>query len=238
MERLIGNTEDNLSELSELELVNRADRGDGVAFELIIRRHNQALFRAAMGILADEQQAQDAVQEGYLKAFARLSSFKARSSLKTWLTRIVVNQAIDQKRRITLVMPAADNVVLFHSQPSDGEPMDHKTIDHTGPEAETSRQELKALLEKATQGLPDKYRSVFMLRDVEGLSTVEAAYCLGVNKAVIKKRLSRARAMLRQVLVKQMASCTSDLFEFDGRRCDLITQHVMGELNQQNKITV
>lgn len=216
--------------LSDQDLVDRALQRDRVAFELIVRRHNQALFRAARGVLNDEQQAQDVVQEAYIKAFTRLESFKERATLKTWLTRIVVNQAIDFKRRRQPDQSMDENVLLFHNRLSEGGDMAGQIVDHSTPESETANQELKILLETATRRLPEIYRCVFILREVEGLSVADCAFCLGINQTLVKKRLSRARRMLREDLLETIEPTVSDIFEFAGSRCDSVTSYVMAEL--------
>lgn len=225
-----------LHSLSDFDLVDRARLRDGAAFELIIRRHNQVLFRAARGVLDNKDQAQDVVQEAYLKAFTHLDSFQEKASLKTWLTRIVVNQAIDFKRRHRPASPTNENVLFMHNHPFADEDMARNMTDPTTPETETSRQEMKNLLDEATRRLPEIYRCVFVLRDVEGLSTADTAFCLNVNETLVKKRLSRAREMLREDLLKKMVSNVSEIFEFAGKQCDLVTENVMTALAQRGMV--
>ena len=219
-----------LADLTDVSLLERARLGDGAAFELIVRRHNRALFRAAIGVLDDEHWAQEAVQEGYLSAFKHMDSYQGRASLKTWLTRIVINQALSFKRRQRSEVSLDEKVTFLHRPQSEGSQTMTNMADKHTPEMAASQQEMKHLLEAAIRRLPDTYRSVFMLRAVEGMSVMESAFCLELSEAVIKKRLSRAREMLRKDLVQQVENQASDSFEFAGNRCDAVTSYVMTEL--------
>lgn len=225
-----------LTELSDRSLVERALGGDGAAFELIVRRHNQALFRAARGVLDDVDLAQEAVQEAYLHAFTHLASFEQRASLKTWLTRIAVNQAIDFKRRRRPTVSLDENVTYLHRHISEGEGMALRTVDRSTPEAEAARQEMRKLLEATIQRLPEIYRCVFILRDVEGLSVADSAFCLDINEALVRKRLSRAREMLREALLRETETGVSEVFGFAGKRCDAVTARVMTGLRRRGMI--
>ncbi|MCK9554161.1 RNA polymerase sigma factor [Aquamicrobium sp.] len=229
-------SDEPLASLSDLDLVEFAQKGSSSAFELIVRRHNRTLFRAARGVLNDDGLAQEAVQEAYLKAFTSLDSFQARSSLKTWLTRIVVNQAIDFSRRSRPAVPLEENIAYLHDRSSEGGNMAGRIVDHSNPETEAARQETRLLLEDAIRRLPAIYRCVFILRDVEGLSTADSAFCLNINEALVKKRLSRAREMLRQDLLKRLETEVSGIFDFAGKRCDTLTAHVMAELVRRGMI--
>ncbi|MGO4999131.1 RNA polymerase sigma factor [Oceanisphaera sp. W20_SRM_FM3] len=231
-----------LVELTDANLLARARLGDGAAFELIVRRHNRALFRAARGVLDDESRAQEAVQEAYFSAFKHMDSYQERASLKTWLTRIVVNQAISIQRRQHSEVSLDEKVIfLAYSQSAGGQtmaPMDgHCSYGGSSPpEMAASQQEMKHLLEAAIRRLPETYRSVFMLRAVEGMSVIDSAFCLGLSENVVKKRLSRARVMLRKDLEQQAKSQASDTFEFAGKHCDAVTAHVMAELTRWGMI--
>lgn len=230
------NPQEPLADLSDNGLVEQARQGNGAAFELIVRRHNQALFRAARGVLDDENQAQDAVQEAYLNAFKRLDSYQGRASLKTWLTRIVVNRSIDIKRREGPLISLDDKVALLHSKQAEEGGMASYIADKHTPEIAANQQEMKHLLEAAITCLPEIYRSVFMLRAVEGLSVTDSAFCLDISEVLVKKRLSRARDLLRRDLIQRMEVQASDAFEFAGKRCDAVTYHVMAELARRGMI--
>lgn len=225
----------SLAGSNEGHWVERARQGDELAFELIVRRHNQGLYRAARGVLNDDSQAQDAVQEAYLKAFTHLDSFRGQASLKTWLTRITVNQAIAIKRRQRQGVPLDDNVSPLHRSQAEEDNMGSRNADNT-PEAAARRGEVKRLLEEAIHTLPEIYRTVFMLRQVEGMTVAESAFCLGINDALVKKRLSRARELLRKELAGHLEMQAPNAFEFAGHRCDAITERVMGELARRKLI--
>lgn len=221
-----------LTELTDINLLARARLGDGAVFELIVRRHNRALFRAARGVLDDDDKAQEAVQEAYLSAFKNMDGFRGCASLKTWLTRIVVNQAISIKRRQRPEVSLDDKVTILHRRQLDGEQNMTDFADQHTPEGAVSQQEIKHLLEAAIRRLPEMYRSIFMLRAVEGMSVLDCAFCLQLSEDVVKKRLSRARDMLRQDLVQRVENQASDTFEFAGKRCDAVTAQVMTELSR------
>lgn len=230
------NPNTSLIDMSEEALVKRARQGDGAAFELIVRRHNQALFRAARGVLDDEGRAQEAVQEAYLNAFTHLDSYRGRASLKTWLTRIAVNQALSIKRRQRPVVSLDEKVAFLHSKQSEEGGMASYIADKDTPEMAVNRQEMKHLLETAIRRLPEIYRSVFMLRAVEGMSVADSAFCLDINEALVKKRLSRARKLLRLDLSQLLEVQASEVFEFGGKHCDAVTSHVMSELVRREMI--
>lgn len=222
-----------LANLDDVSLTERARQGDGAAFELIVRRHNQALFRAARGILDDDLCAQEAMQEAYLNAFLYMNSYEGRASLKTWLTRIVVNQAISIKRRQRPTISLEDNIAFLYGNRPEEFAMASDITEGKTPEAIANQQEAKHLLETAIQRLPEIYRSVFMLREVEGLSVADSAFSLGISETLVKKRLSRARDMLRQDLALRMEAQACEAFEFAGKLCDAVTYHVMAELTRR-----
>ncbi|TFZ05559.1 RNA polymerase sigma factor [Ramlibacter henchirensis] len=207
----------------------RSGRAD--AFAQLMRRYNRMLFRAARGIVADDAEAQDAVQEGYLRAFLALDSYRGESSLRTWLTRIVINQALGQQRRLGRV------VFLDETFPEDEEgAMSEQTpgrlggIDPSTPEDAASNSELRRQLEAAIDLLPPIYRCVFILRAVEGLSVEDTASSLRVSADVVKTRYLRARGMLRLQLDTGAAEPLSNLHDFRGARCDEMVRQVLAKL--------
>jgi len=224
------------ADLTDVSLLEHARLGDGAAFELIVRRHNSSLFRAARGVLNNEHLAQEAVQDAYLSAFIHLDSYQSRASLKTWLTRIVINQAISSKRRQRPDVSLDEKVIFLHGLQPEEKQAVSSAVDHITPEIAASQQEIKSLLDAAIERLPDMYRSVFMLRAVEGMSVIESAFCLQVTESAVKKRLSRAREMLRNDLLQQFDKHTFTAFEFAGKRCDAVTLHVMTELHCRGMI--
>jgi len=225
-----------LANLDDFGLVEKARQGDNTAFELIVRRHNQALFRAARGILDNDSCAQEAMQEAYLNAVSHLNSYEGRASLKTWLTRIVINQAINIKRRQRPTISLEDNIAFLHGKQPEEHAMASGMTEDKTPEAVANQQELKHLLEIAIRRLPDIYRGVFILRVVEGMSVADSAFGLNISEALVKKRLSRARGLLRRDLRQLLEAQVSETFEFAGKHCDAVTSHVMTELARRKMI--
>jgi RNA polymerase sigma-70 factor, ECF subfamily len=205
-------------------------QGDAKAFERLMRLYNRRLFRTARGIVHDDAEAQDAVQEAYLRAFIALQSFRGESSLVTWLTRIVINQALGQQRKL-------GKVVLLNDELPEEESEMHATGNHgmspasgCTPEEELSRGELRRQLQDAIDLLPPVYRIVFILRAVEGLSVEETALALEVSGDVVKTRLLRARAMLRERLNPAHEDEAQFVHDFQGKRCDDTVQAVLAQL--------
>lgn len=202
-------------------------QGQARAFEQLMRRHNRLLFRAARGVLQDDAEAQDAVQEAWLKAFTALDSFRGDSSLATWLTRIAVHQAVSQQRKTR-------RLVAWNPDPADEEEAMPDLTDPdrapASPEDELARRQLRERMQQAIDLLPPAYRSVFILRAVEGLSVEETAAALRVSPDVVKTRLLRARAMLRQHLQPAAEGDLAGLYPFLGQRCDDTVTTVIARL--------
>ena len=207
-------------DLDDAALVARADRRDGAAFWLIIKRHNQRLYRVARGVLDDDAEAEDVVQETYIRAFTHLSEFRAEARLSTWLTRIALNQALGRRRqgRSTVGLEAIEPMAApFGAREPD-------------PEQAAALGEIRRLLERAISGLPEGYRIVFVARDVEEMSIEETALLLGLRPQTVSTRLHRARKLLREALQDTLASVFTDTFPFAGPRCDRLTQMVLDRL--------
>jgi len=206
----------------DLLLVQRALARDAGAFRTIIKTYNQRLYRIARGILRNDAEAEDVVQEAYVRAFANLATFRGDSSLATWLSRIVINEALGRlrKRRRTVAMPENPEaqIIRFPLNPSDD------------PERTMAQRQILALVERATDSLPDIYRMVFVARVIEGLSMEETADLLGVRPETVKTRLHRARSLLRKALDDEIGPVLLDAFPFAGRRCERLTKAVMGQL--------
>jgi RNA polymerase sigma-70 factor (ECF subfamily) len=220
---------------SDEQLVASALQGEQSAFEAIMRRHNRLLFRAARGVVSDDAEAQDVVQETYLRAFTRLQDFQGGASLGTWLVRIAINLALDVLRRSSRSVPMDFNQAVDH-EPSPEHTMSFSAPQSASPESAAARTELRSLLQSAIEGLPPIYRSVFMLRAVQEMSVEEAAYCLQVSDAVVKTRYLRARSMLRDALGAQIEAHSESVFAFAGERCDQVVRHVVAELQQRHLI--
>lgn len=220
----------------ELQLLAELRRGRAEAFEQLMRRHNRLLFRAARGIVHDDAEAQDVLQEAYLKAFLALDRFRGESTLATWLTRIVLNQALMHLRKLGRQVQWDDDAFLEENDmpPTDGERAPWAEL-HS-PEAEAERRQLRKQLEDAIDTLPLIYRTVFVLRAVQGLDLEETALALQVSQDVVKTRFLRARAMLRSHLVPGSEAQVRRLHEFDGRRCDEALAAVLRRLREKGVI--
>lgn len=206
----------------DMQLVGRALARDSDAFRTIIKTHNQRLYRIARGVVRNDSEAEDIVQEAYVSAFAHLEAFRGDASLATWLSRIVINEALDRlrKRRRMVAMPENPQaeIIRFPLNPSDD------------PERTMAQRQILELVERATDSLPDVYRMVFVARVIEGLSIEETAELLGVRPETIKTRLHRARALVRKALDDQIGPVLLDAFPFAGRRCERLTNAVMQRL--------
>jgi RNA polymerase sigma factor (sigma-70 family) len=217
---------------TDIQLALSAAAGAPAAFETIVRRHNRLLFRTARGIVADDDEAQDVVQETYLRAFTNLSAYRGDSALGTWLARIAINVALGSQRK-------KGRLVQLESGPDDEAPaqpeydMPFGKSEEDRPDENAQRAEVRALLQGCIEDLPPIYRSVFILRAVQELSVEETAFCLGVSEDVVKTRFLRARAMLRDRLAVRVESGVEQTFAFAGARCDAVLAHVMSELAQR-----
>jgi RNA polymerase sigma-70 factor, ECF subfamily len=209
--------------LTDAQLIAAVCAGDTRLFEELMRRYNQRVYRVARAIVKDEAEAEDVMQQAYLNAFTHLRQFEDRARFSTWLTRIVIHEALGRRRKARPV----DQIV----NESEGEAMSE--IESTGPspERQAYASELKRLVEQSVDALPDTYRAVFMLRDVEGLSTAETAEGLDLGEEAVKTRLHRARAILRRELFARAGATTAGAFTFGLSRCDAIVQRVFAEID-------
>jgi RNA polymerase sigma-70 factor, ECF subfamily len=217
----------------DLALVRRAGQ-DAQAFAQIMRRYNQRLYRLAVGLMGDASEAEDVLQESYVRAFYRLSSFAGRASLGTWLARIVRNEAIDRLR----ARRARSGTFLFEAEfahdddlPSIVEAGEDGTAQFN-PETSVARDDMRGILEQAIAALPEHFRSVFLLREVEGLSVKETSDYLEIPVATVKTRDHRARSLLRTSLESRIDAATRQAFPFLGSRCDALVARVLARLQQ------
>jgi RNA polymerase sigma-70 factor (ECF subfamily) len=214
----------------DAELVKRATNGDEFAFECIMRRNNRLLFRTARSILKSDAEAEDALQEAYLRAWRALATFRADAKLSTWMVRIVINEALGQLRRHRArIIPMGTAMEWTDPQTSES-PDDHP--DHQ-PEQVSGRAELRRLMEACIDKLPEAFRTVFVLRAVEELSVEEVAAALGVPETTVRTRFFRARRLLRNGLSRDVDLATAEAFSFDGERCDRIVAGVLAKLAEQ-----
>jgi len=215
--------------VDDATLVDRMRRGDPDAFELVMRRHNRRLYRTARSLLRDSADAEDAVQEAYLSAYRSIENFRGEASMATWLTRIVVNECMGrlrrQARRDNIVPMAGGGNVDTDERPDPVEA--HPAADDDTPDRSLVRAEMRAVLERRIDELPQDFRAVFMLRSVEELSVEETAHCLGIPEATVRSRHFRARSLLRETIAQDLDIAERDVFDFDGERCDRIVAQVL-----------
>lgn len=218
-----------LADADDEYLVELARQRDEAAVRELIRRHNQRLFRTARSVVRNDAEAEDVVQAAYVKAFTHLDGFRGEAQFSTWLTRIALNEAIARlrRRRPTTDIEALDRIDARSSAEIIQFPSITPTLD---PETEMARGEVREILERAVDELPQGFRSVFVLRDVHGLSIEETANQLALKPETVRTRLHRARKMLRLAIETQMAGAFSSLFPFDGARCAHMADRVLGEL--------
>jgi len=200
--------------------------GRPTAFAVLMRQNNQRLYRLARGILRDDAEAEDAVQEGYVRAFTGLDGFKGEASLATWLARIVANEALGRLRRRR---PTVDIDDVAETLVAD-EGMAGLGPAEPSPEQASARQEIRRAIEAAVDRLPAAFRSVFILRAIEQMSIDETAACLGIPGETVKTRLHRANKLLRQALTRQFGTMFDGAFPFLGARCDRLVMRVLERL--------
>ncbi len=216
----------DLSRLDDVALAGLAAARDPDAVRLITERNNQRLFRAAWSILRDRAEAEDSVQSAYLRAFAAIGDFEGRSSLSTWLTRIAINEALGRQRSARRRRARLDAGSVVQLDEYRDKLMRGSTSNLT-PEASVARGQLRHLLEQAIARLPESFRLVFVLRDVEGLSVEETAETLSILPATVKTRHLRARRRLQEDLAPEMKSALSGTFPFAGADCAAMTERVL-----------
>ena len=203
-----------LTALADDELVARVRAGETALFELLMRRYNQRLYRVTRAIVRDDAEAEDVAQDAWVRAFEHLDQFEGRARFSTWLTRIAVHEASARIRRRGRQTDIEDSMPTLAS-------------DAAGPEERAADHELGRVIEQAVNRLPEVYGSVFMLREIEGLSTEETAACLGIPAETVKTRLHRARALLRNHLTARLGAAARETFQFAGARCDRMVAAVM-----------
>jgi len=206
-----------LAGLRDEEVVRRVRAGEVALFELLMRRYNQRVYRALRSLIRDEREAEDAVQQAWFAAYAHLDQFAGASAFSTWLTRIALNEGlarVRQRSRLDIVAEVSEEGIADMRTAGD-------------PEKRAADREVARLLEEAVDGLPEMYRTVFVLRELEGLSTSEAASCLDTSEDVVKVRLHRARLALRDALFERAGAGVAGAFSFLGARCDRMVTSVL-----------
>ena len=218
-----------LATLSDEEVVERVLAGETALFEILMRRYNQRLYRVARAILTDDGEAEDVMQDAYVRAYAHLDQFAGRSLFSTWLTRIAVHEALARARRGRRLVRIEDPAPRGESSMRDLRSTEN------GPEQHAIQRDLRSALEAAIGALPESYRSVLMLREVEGLSTAETAECLGISEALTKTRLHRARAAMRQEIESRSREVLTGSFSFHLSRCDRVVAAVFTRIREEGQ---
>jgi RNA polymerase sigma-70 factor (ECF subfamily) len=232
--RLVFGPDRPRSVADDVELATRVARADHAAFETLMRRHNARLFRVARSILRDDAEAEDALQDAYLDAYRHMGDFRGAAQLATWLTRIVINQALmrlRRRRRDRTVVPLAERWTAAAGAGPDPAGADVADEQAESPPRAVLRAEIRRLLERRIDDLPMAFRTVFVMRDVEDMSVQETAECLAIPEATVRTRLFRARALLRESLARDLDAVTVDVFGFAGARCDRIVAGVRARLD-------
>lgn len=215
------------AELPDEEIIQQVVDGNTALFELLMRRYNERVYRAARAIVSNEEEAEDVMQQAYVNAFTHLHQFSGAARFSTWLTKIAINEALARVRR-------RGRYEAFDADDSNGEPLMSRDPAEN-PERQAFTGELRGLLEWAIDTLPPGMREVFVLRDVEGLSTAEVAEALDVSEDVVKTRLSRGRAALRRVLLDRTGATAPEVFRFYRPRCDRVVTHVLARIGSQQQ---
>jgi RNA polymerase sigma-70 factor, ECF subfamily len=218
-----------VGEPSDGELLRLARDGNPAAFRILIRRHDRYLYRIARSVLLDDHEAEDVVQETYVLAFTRLVDFRGDASLSTWLTRIALNEALQLRRRRRRIvdLDVIDTARDRANMQTDRSPMIAPDQD---PERATAQHQIRRSLERAIDDLPEAFRTVFVMRDIEEVTTEETASLLGMRQQTVKTRLHRARRMLRAALGEHIEATLKDAFPFDRPRCDRLVKKVLDQL--------
>jgi RNA polymerase sigma-70 factor, ECF subfamily len=220
--------------LSDSALISRIVSGDTCAFELVMRRYNRALYRTARSIVKDDAEAEDTLQDAYMQAYQSLARFRSESRLLTWLTRIVVNEAVARLRKsarraevisldggMDYEQPAAEAAMSIGQSES--------------PDSAAMRAETRRLLERKIDELPEAFRTVFVLRALEEMTVEEVSAVLGIPEATVRTRYFRSRSMLREALSRELDFTLEEAFSFDGERCDRIVAGVMKRVLMSGK---
>lgn len=215
--------------LRDEEIVQRVLTGETELFEIIMRRYNQRLYRVARAVLRDDADAEDVMQDAYVRAYEHLYQFAGKAAFATWLTRIALHEALARKRR------RGRTEELDALQEAKGDSMQMLKSSTPSPEEETAQNQIRHLLEDAIQSLPEAYRMIVVLREVEELDVAETAETLGVTEAVVKTRLHRAHAMLRRELHSRASGPITALYAFHAVRCDRVVKAVFERIRKKQE---
>ena len=205
--------------LADDEIVKRVVDGDVALFEILMRRHNQRIYRAVRAVMRGDGEVEDVMQQAWLNAYAHLRQFAGGAQFSTWLTRIAVNEALARRRRDSRFVQGDEEMTIRVA--------DETTPD---PEQQAGAAELREVMEREVAALPDAFRMVVVMRDVEGLSTAETASVLDISEDLVKTRLHRARALLRERLYERAGVTLDTIFAFGNARCDRLVDAVMSAI--------
>jgi RNA polymerase sigma-70 factor (ECF subfamily) len=212
--------------LTDDALVLRIVAGERAVFALLMRRHNRRLYRLARAVLRDDAEAEDALQDAYLKAFQSMASFRGESAVSTWLARFVLNEALGRRRRSS----RRQNVVPIVSSERENTVEEVADEQLESPDRAFGRSQMRTLLECKVDELPESFRTIFVMRSVEEMSVEETAACLGLPTATVRSRHFRARSLLREGLAQEIDLAERDLFEFGGQHCDELIARILDRL--------
>jgi RNA polymerase sigma-70 factor (ECF subfamily) len=214
--------------ISDADVVNRVRAGEVGLYEMLMRRYNQRLFRVIRSVVTNDSEAEDILQEAWVRAYEHLNQFEGRASFSTWITRVAFYEALARlrksKRMRPLERPGGEIMAEVERR---------RTTSET-PEAQAIRGELARTLEAAVDALPESYRSVFVLRELEHISTSDTAACLELSEEAVKTRLHRSRALLRHDLEKRLGPVVAETYSFLGKRCDRIVERVLARIGAVN----
>jgi RNA polymerase sigma-70 factor (ECF subfamily) len=206
--------------LPDEAVIGRVLAGEPHLYEVLMRRHNRRLFRVARAILRDELEAEDVVQDAWVRAYDALRGFEGRARFTTWVTRICVNEALARARRGKRL------------EPLDPDHTEEATMPAATPEEQASDAEVRHVLERAIDELPEHFRTVFVMRTLEEMSVAETAECLGLTQETVKTRAFRARALLQRAIGERLDATAGQAFDFQGARCDRIVARVLARIMQ------
>lgn len=208
-------------QLSDVEVLRRVVDGDVALFEILVRRHNQRVYRTVRAVLRSDDEVEDVMQQAYLNAYQHLHQFNGSAQFSTWLTRIALNEALGRRRGRERFGESNDEAMMNLSE---------TTL--PDPEQQATASELREILEREIAALPASFRYVLVMRDVEGMSTAETASCLEISEDLVKTRLHRGRTMLRDHLFRHAAVTLESVFPFGNARCDRMVAAVMESIGQ------
>jgi RNA polymerase sigma-70 factor (ECF subfamily) len=211
------------AELSDAQLVQRVRSGDPACYEQLLRRYSQRVYRVVRAMLRDDSEAEDVMQDAYLAAYRHLDGFAGRARFSTWLIRIAANQALDRLRKTGRFVPFDPTLEEARARLIDA----LTAALARDPEQQAGDRQIGRMLEHAIEALPPPYRMAYVLRELEGMSTADAAECLGVEEGTVKTRVHRARLLLREALGREVGDDASEVFAFGGERCDRVAAGVM-----------